>query len=132
MGQIYRFLGLRSACTSKVDAERAQAYAADTHLRHQQRIRLRLSSRQHYTRWRRWSSGANFAIVDEVDSILVDEARTPLIIYSRRPLELYNSVDKIIPRLTKADYELDEKQRAVSLTEAGTEKIEQLLRTEGS
>ena len=76
--------------------------------------------------------GHNFAIVDEVDSILVDEARTPLIISG--PLddrsELYNSVDKIIPRLTKADYELDEKQ-AVSLTEAGTEKIEQLLRTEG-
>ena len=77
--------------------------------------------------------GHNFAIVDEVDSILVDEARTPLIISG--PLDdrsdLYNAIDKVIPRLDKSDYELDEKQRSVALTEDGTEKIEQLLRAEG-
>ena len=77
--------------------------------------------------------GHNFAIVDEVDSILVDEARTPLIISG--PLDdrsdLYNAIDKVIPRLDKSDYELDEKQRSVALTEDGTEKIEQLLREVG-
>ena len=68
-----------------------------------------------------------------MDSILVDEARTPLIISG--PLDdrsdLYNAIDKVIPRLDKSDYELDEKQRSVALTEDGTEKIEQLLRDEG-
>jgi preprotein translocase subunit SecA len=77
--------------------------------------------------------GHNFAIVDEVDSILVDEARTPLIISG--PLddrsELYNAIDVVIPRLNKSDYELDEKQRSVALTEDGTEKIEALLREIG-
>jgi preprotein translocase subunit SecA len=68
--------------------------------------------------------------VDEVDSILIDEARTPLIISG--PLDdrsdFYNTIDAFIPRLDKVDYEVDEKQRAVSLTEAGMEKMEQLLR----
>ena len=77
--------------------------------------------------------GHNFAIVDEVDSILVDEARTPLIISG--PLDdrsdLYNSIDKLLPSLVKGDYDLDEKQRAVSLTEAGNEHIEELLEEAG-
>jgi preprotein translocase subunit SecA len=71
--------------------------------------------------------------VDEVDSILIDEARTPLIISG--PLDdrsdLYNAIDKLIPRLNKGDFDLDEKQRAVSLTEAGNEKMEELLRADG-
>ncbi|PWB61010.1 MAG: preprotein translocase subunit SecA, partial [Bradyrhizobiaceae bacterium] len=74
--------------------------------------------------------GHSYAIVDEVDSILIDEARTPLIISG--PLEdrsdFYNTVDAFIPRLDKADYEVDEKQRTVSLTEVGMEKMEQALR----
>src|SRR5213079_3322780 len=73
--------------------------------------------------------GHIYAIVDEVDSILIDEARTPLIISG--PLddrsELYNTIDKFIPKLEKADYELDEKQRVVTLTEAGNEHVEQML-----
>ena len=73
--------------------------------------------------------GHYFAIVDEVDSILIDEARTPLIISG--PLddrsELYNAIDTFIPKLEKADYELDEKTRVVTLTEAGNEHVEQLL-----
>jgi preprotein translocase subunit SecA len=68
--------------------------------------------------------------VDEVDSILIDEARTPLIISG--PLddrsEFYNTIDAYIPRLEKGDYEVDEKQRTVTLTEAGMEKMEQTLR----
>ena len=73
--------------------------------------------------------GHYYAIVDEVDSILIDEARTPLIISG--PLddrsELYNTIDKFIPKLEKTDYELDEKQRVVTLTEAGNEHVEQML-----
>ena len=74
--------------------------------------------------------GHVYAIVDEVDSILIDEARTPLIISG--PLddrsEFYNTIDAYIPTLDKPDYEVDEKQRTVTLTEAGMEKMEQGLR----
>ena len=77
--------------------------------------------------------GHNFAIVDEVDSILIDEARTPLIISG--PLddrsEFYNTIDTFLPKLDKTDYDVDEKQRTVTLTEAGMEKIETLLRDAG-
>ena len=77
--------------------------------------------------------GHIYAIVDEVDSILVDEARTPLIISG--PLddrsEFYNTIDGYIPQLDKTDYEVDEKQRTVTLTEAGMEKLEQRLRAAG-
>ena len=77
--------------------------------------------------------GHVYAIVDEVDSILIDEARTPLIISG--PLddrsEFYNTIDAYIPRLAKDDYELDEKQRTVNLTETGMEKMESSLRDAG-
>lgn len=75
----------------------------------------------------------NFAIVDEVDSILVDEARTPLIISgpSETATELYVQVDKLIPKLDPADFEKDEKQRSVSLTDTGSHHIEELLTTAG-
>ena len=73
--------------------------------------------------------GHVFAIVDEVDSILIDEARTPLIISG--PLDdrsdFYNTIDAFIPKLDKADFDVDEKQRTVALTEVGMEKLEQLL-----
>src|SRR5262249_8521918 len=74
--------------------------------------------------------GHIFAIVDEVDSILVDEARTPLVISG--PLDdrsdFYNTIDAFIPRLEKADYEMDEKQRTVNLSEQGMSRMEQWLR----
>jgi preprotein translocase subunit SecA len=74
--------------------------------------------------------GHVYAIVDEVDSILIDEARTPLIISG--PLDdrsdFYNTIDAFIPKLDKADYEVDEKQRTVNLTEVGMEKVEQRLK----
>ena len=77
--------------------------------------------------------GHGFAIVDEVDSILIDEARTPLIISG--PLEdksdLYVSVDALVPNLTEEDYELDEKARQVNLSEAGNEHMESLLKQAG-
>jgi preprotein translocase subunit SecA len=77
--------------------------------------------------------GHYFAIVDEVDSILIDEARTPLIISG--PLddrsELYNAIDRFIPKLETGDYELDEKTRVVTLTEAGNERVERMLSEAG-
>src|SRR5260370_853362 len=77
--------------------------------------------------------GKIYAIVEEVDSILIDEARTPLIISG--PLddrsEFYNTIDAYIPKLEKADFEVDEKQRTVTLTEVGMEKMEQMLRSNG-
>ena len=72
----------------------------------------------------------NFAIVDEVDSILIDEARTPLIISGQAEdsSDLYNQVDKIIPELSEKDFEKDEKTKSVTLTEVGDESAEELLR----
>jgi len=75
----------------------------------------------------------HYAIVDEVDSILIDEARTPLIISgpTEDNSELYIRVDKLIPSLEDGDFEKDEKQRTVTLTESGVEKIEAMLRNTG-
>jgi preprotein translocase subunit SecA len=133
MGQIYGFLGLTTGIIvhGLDDEERKRAYECDItygtnnelgfdYLRDNMKYRLEdMVQRGHV-----------FAIVDEVDSILVDEARTPLIISG--PLDdrsdFYNTIDKYIPRLDKADYEVDEKQRTVHLTEVGMEKMEQWLR----
>merc|ERR1711969_121653 len=83
-----------------------------------------------YERGQMVQRGHYFAIVDEVDSILIDEARTPLIISG--PLDdrsdLYTRIDTFIPMLTEDDYEIDEKQRSATFTEEGTEKLENLLR----
>jgi preprotein translocase subunit SecA len=133
MGQIYNFLGLKVGVIvhGLDDEQRKQAYDCDVtygtnnelgfdYLRDNMKYRLEdMVQRGHI-----------FAIVDEVDSILIDEARTPLIISG--PLddrsEFYNTIDTYIPKLEKTDYEVDEKQRTVTLTEAGMEKMEQMLR----
>src|SRR4051794_30932417 len=132
MGQIYNFLGLSVGVIvhGLDDAERKTAYACDItygtnneygfdYLRDNMKYRLEDMVQR----------GHAFAIVDEVDSILIDEARTPLIISG--PLEdrseFYNTIDKFIPTLDKADYEVDEKQRTVTLTEAGMENLEKRL-----
>src|SRR6476620_11850064 len=133
MGQIYNFLGLKVGVIvhGLDDEQRKQAYDADVtygtnnelgfdYLRDNMKYRLEdMVQRGHI-----------FAIVDEVDSILIDEARTPLIISG--PLDdrsdFYNTIDAYIPKLDKADYEVDEKQRTVTLTEVGMEKLEQRLR----
>jgi preprotein translocase subunit SecA len=133
MGQIYKFLGLSVGVIvhGLDDAQRKAAYDCDVtygtnnelgfdYLRDNMKYRLEdMVQRGHV-----------YAIVDEVDSILIDEARTPLIISG--PLEdrsdFYNTIDAFIPRLDKTDYELDEKQRTVNLTEAGMERMEQMLR----
>ncbi|HEY8382109.1 MAG TPA: preprotein translocase subunit SecA [Microvirga sp.] len=136
MGQIYRFLGLSVGVIvhGLDDVERAQAYACDiTYGTNNEYGFDYLRDNMKYEMAQMVQRGHNFAIVDEVDSILVDEARTPLIISG--PLddrsELYFAIDQVVPRLTREDYDLDEKQRAVSLTEAGNEKMEELLREAG-
>ena len=133
MGRIYNFLGLTVGCIihGLDDFERKMAYQADItygtnnefgfdYLRDNMKFRLEEMVQRPF----------NFAIVDEVDSILIDEARTPLIISgpSTDSSELYIAVDKVIPHLEADDYEKDEKVRAVSMTEAGTNKVEQILR----
>ena len=133
MGQIYRFLGLSVGIIvhGMDDAQRKAAYACDVtygtnnelgfdYLRDNMKHELgQMVQRPH-----------NFAIVDEVDSILIDEARTPLIISG--PLEdrteLYVKIDAFIPKLSKEHFEIDEKSRSATLTEAGNEHMETLLR----
>src|SRR3984957_10374654 len=136
MGQVYRFLGLTVGCivNGLDDNERREAYGADVtygtnnefgfdYLRDNMKYRLEEMVQRPF----------HYAIVDEVDSILIDEARTPLIISgpSQDSSELYQRVDTLIPALTPDDYDKDEKQKTVALNEPGTEKIEELLREAG-
>jgi len=136
MGQIYTFLGLTVGCIVHgiTDVERRAAYRCDVayatnnelgfdYLRDNMKFRLDEMTQRDF----------NFAIVDEVDSILVDEARTPLIISgpTEDNSELYTSIDKLVPSLVDEDFEKDEKARAISFTEVGTEHIEQLMTDAG-
>src|SRR5579884_1881512 len=136
MGQIYRFLGMSVGVIvhGLDDNERREAYAADiTYGTNNEFGFDYLRDNMKYDMADMVQRGHHFAIVDEVDSILVDEARTPLIISgpSDDKSDLYNQVNTLIPRLVKADYEVDEKQRTVNLTEAGNEHVEALLREAG-
>jgi len=133
MGQIYNFLGLTTATIihGMDDDERRAAYACDvTYATNNELGFDYLRDNMKYERAQMVQRGHNYAIVDEVDSILVDEARTPLIISG--PLddrsELYNTVDAFIPLLEERDYEIDEKQRSATFSEEGTEKLEGMLR----
>jgi len=136
MGGIFNFLGLSVGVITndKDDLERQEAYACDVtygtnnelgfdYLRDNMKFSLDDMVQRPFS----------YAIVDEVDSILIDEARTPLIISGSTEdvSELYEAIDKLIPKLGPDDYEKDEKARAVTLTEAGTENIEQLLKDAG-
>ena len=132
MGRIYNFLGLSvgTIVHGKDDAQRREAYAADiTYGTNNEFGFDYLRDNMKYELAQMVQRGHKFAIVDEVDSILIDEARTPLIISgpSDDRSDLYNSIDRLIPHLTAEDYELDEKQRTVNLTEAGNEHMEELL-----
>jgi preprotein translocase subunit SecA len=136
MGQVYKFLGLTVGVIvhGLQDEERKKQYDCDVtygtnnelgfdYLRDNMKYRLEdMVQRGHI-----------YAIVDEVDSILIDEARTPLIISG--PLddrsEFYNTIDRFIPQLDKSDFELDEKQRSVNLSEPGMSKMEQVLKDAG-
>ena len=136
MGKVHEFLGLTVGCIEHDlgDLERQIAYRCDItyatnnelgfdYLRDNMKFRLEEMVQRPFS----------YAIVDEVDSILIDEARTPLIISG--PAEdssaLYTEINKIIPLLVPEDYEKDEKARAVTLTEQGNEHIEKLLSEHG-
>jgi preprotein translocase subunit SecA len=138
------FLGLSVGCIQHdlTTSERQEAYRCRHHLRHQQRVRLRLPPGQHEVRLESMvQRGHHYAIVDEVDSILVDEARTPLIISgpSEESTDKYYVIDRIIPRLergeeidegdrkyTTGDFLVDEKAHTVALTDEGVAKVEKL------
>ena len=132
MGKIYKFLGLSVGCVtpSVNEDERKIAYNSDItyatnnelgfdYLRDNMKFRLEDMVQR----------APNFAIIDEVDSILIDEARTPLIISGQAETssETYKSIDQFIPLLVSNDFDLDEKQRSVSLTDEGLENIEKML-----
>lgn len=136
MDQVYSYLGLTTGCIvhGVEDRERQAQYACDVtyatnnelgfdYLRDNMKFSLDEMVQREF----------NYAIVDEVDSILIDEARTPLIISgpTEDNSELYVAMDKLIPKLDASDYEKDEKARSIAFTEAGTEKIEVLLREAG-
>src|SRR3954452_14360861 len=136
MGQIYKFLGLSVGCIvhGLTDEERKQAYAADvTYGTNNEYGFDYLRDNMKYSIATMVQRGHFFAIVDEVDSILIDEARTPLIISGPTDdqTELYRNVDALIPRLEKDHFELDEKQKTVTLTEIGNERIVGWLREAG-
>jgi preprotein translocase subunit SecA len=136
MGQIYRFLGMNVGVIvhGLDDDERRQAYAADiTYGTNNEFGFDYLRDNMKYDMAQMVQRGHNFAIVDEVDSILVDEARTPLIISgpSEDRSGLYVGVNSLIPLLKREDFEIDEKQRTVNLTEGGNEHVEALLREAG-
>ena len=132
MGQIYEFLDLTVGCIvhGLEDDDRRAQYACDItygtnnefgfdYLRDNMKFSLEEMVQREF----------NFAIVDEVDSILIDEARTPLIISgpTEESTDMYDEVDKLIPKLVPEDYEKDEKQRTVTMTEQGSQHIEDLL-----
>jgi preprotein translocase subunit SecA len=136
MGQVYRFLGLSVGCIvhGLTDEERRDAYAADiTYGTNNEYGFDYLRDNMKYTLDTMVQRGHAFAIVDEVDSILIDEARTPLIISgpTEDQTEMYRAVNALVGGLDKADYEVDEKQRQVTLTEVGNEHMAQLLKSAG-
>ncbi|MBT1157326.1 preprotein translocase subunit SecA [Aminobacter anthyllidis] len=133
MGRLYKFLGLSVGIIvhGLSDEERRAAYACDiTYATNNELGFDYLRDNMKYERAQMVQRGHFFAIVDEVDSILVDEARTPLIISG--PLEdrseMYNTVDAFLLHLVPSDYEVDEKQKTAIFTEEGTEKMENMLR----
>ena len=130
MGQIYNFLGMSVGCilSDKNDDQRRAAYKADiTYGTNNEFGFDYLRDNMKYSLDEMVQRPFNFAIIDEVDSILIDEARTPLVIsgQSEDSSILYQSIDKFVPLLKKDDFELDEKQRTCNLTDKGINTIEE-------
>lgn len=136
MSQVYNFLGMQvgTIVPNLPEHERREAYAADiTYGTNNEFGFDYLRDNMKHDRSQMVQRPFNFAIVDEVDSILIDEARTPLIISGPTDdkSDLYISVNEIVQQITEEDYEKDEKTRNISLTEEGTEKAERLLEEAG-
>ena len=136
MGQVYTFLGMTIGVIipNLSDEERRAAYAADiTYGTNNEFGFDYLRDNMKYERASMTQRPFNFAVVDEVDSVLIDEARTPLIISGPTDdkSELYMQVDAVVKQLDPADYDKDEKQKTIILTEDGTEKVERMLEAAG-
>ncbi|MFZ4689785.1 MAG: preprotein translocase subunit SecA [Polymorphobacter sp.] len=136
MGQVYKFLGLSvGVIVPNIDDNtRRQAYAADiTYGTNNEFGFDYLRDNMKYSREQMVQRPFHFAVVDEVDSVLIDEARTPLIISGPTDdkSEMYMAVDIMVKELVPEDYEVDEKQKSVILTEDGTEKAERALAAAG-
>jgi preprotein translocase subunit SecA len=136
MGQVYRFLGMTVGVIvpNLTDQQRRDAYHSDiTYGTNNEFGFDYLRDNMKYDRAQMVQRPFNFAIVDEVDSILIDEARTPLIISGPTDdkSELYMSLDRVVKTIPTEDYEFDEKAKSVILTEEGTERMERLLEGEG-
>jgi preprotein translocase subunit SecA len=136
MGRVYRFLGLTTGTIvpNLSEDERRAAYNADiTYATNNELGFDYLRDNMKYERSQMVQRPFNYAIVDEVDSILIDEARTPLIISGPTDdkSEMYIAVDALVKQLAPEDYEKDEKQRSIVLTEDGTEKMERMLENAG-
>jgi preprotein translocase subunit SecA len=136
MGQIYRALGLEVGCIlhDMDDYKRKQAYDADiTYATNNELGFDYLRDNMKFSKTEMAQRRLNFAIVDEVDSILIDESRTPLIISgpSEENPHIYNRINKIIQKVEEKDYILDEKNRNISFTEEGQEHLEKLLSDAG-
>ncbi|HUF44204.1 MAG TPA: preprotein translocase subunit SecA, partial [Aestuariivirgaceae bacterium] len=133
MGEIYKFLGLTVGCIvhGLDDGQRREQYACDVTYGTNNELGFDyLRDNMKYHLEEMVQRGHHYAIVDEVDSILIDEARTPLIISGaiEDRSDLYITIDAFIPKLDPLDYEVDEKTRSANLTEVGNEHMEQLLR----
>ncbi len=143
MGKLYSFLGMTTGVilSGQDNEQKRQAYAADiTYGTNNEFGFDYLRDNMAFSREERVMRGMNFAIVDEVDSILIDEARTPLIISgpAEDSSELYKQINKLVPKLVKqeqedgpGDFTIDEKSRQVYLTEEGHQKVEELLASAG-
>jgi preprotein translocase subunit SecA len=136
MGKIHQFLGLSVGCLTNElsDEERKQAYACDiTYATNNELGFDYLRDNMKYDLANVVQRTKNFAIVDEVDSILIDEARTPLIISgpTNDNSKLYEEVNRLIPLLKSEDFQLEEKDRGVFLTDLGTESVEKMLKSSG-
>ena len=134
MSKLYNSLGVSVAFITNnlADKERKEAYSADIVYSTNNELAFDyLRDNMKFSQEDMVQRGFNYAIVDEVDSILIDEARTPLIISG--PVEennqIYKHIDKIVTKLVDSDYEVDEKGRAVFLTEDGISRVEELLRS---
>ncbi|WCR57583.1 preprotein translocase subunit SecA [Wolbachia endosymbiont of Ctenocephalides felis wCfeJ] len=134
MSKLYNSLGVSVAFITNnlTDEERKEAYSADIVYSTNNELAFDyLRDNMKFSQEDMVQRGFNYAIVDEVDSILIDEARTPLIISG--PVEennqIYKHINKIVTKLVDSDYEVDEKGRAVFLTEDGISRVEALLRS---
>ena len=136
MGQIYRFLGMSVGVIvpNTTDQEKRDAYNSDiTYATNNELGFDYLRDNMKFSRDQMVQRPYSYAIVDEVDSILIDEARTPLIISGPTDdkSDLYIAVDRIVKTFLPEDYDKDEKQKSVVLTEDGTEKAERMLEEAG-